>query len=722
MNKVELLAPAGDIECFYAAINAGADAVYLAGKSFGARASATNFTTEELIECLDYAHVRGKKIYLTFNTLIKEREWSTIYDFILPLYEAGLDGIIIQDIGLIDYLKKAFPLLPLHASTQMTVTDAASALWLKERGIERIVPARELSLTEIEEIKKKSGLEIETFIHGALCYSYSGQCLYSSFLGGRSGNRGRCAGPCRLPYNIFDKNGNQVGKNIEYPLSLKDLCIVNHIDKLIKAGIDSFKIEGRMKSCEYVAGVTSIYRKYIDEFYETGNIAVSDDDMEVLKQLYLRSSVGSGYYFKHNGADMITAHDPSYNTQNDKAVTFVRENILNKKVVRPVDIEAYFAVGEIARLSMKADDICVTVTGEKCEASLNAEATVAGVTKQLCKLGNTGFCANEVKINLSPGVFLPVGELNNLRRVAVEQLSNGILKSAHRKVDENVVDDCLCEYTKKETIFDNTLEGIYDISIRSEAQFKLVLDYDVRRIYVPYDMICKKDADFLNDVNIQNKQIYIELPRIVRLRDNTYMQEAINYVIGSDLIAGVLVHNLEELYYLKESSFNKSIVCDSTLYGWNRASHRLLSEIGETIAPVELSMHELNDIDDKNLIIPAYGYVPLMVTANCIRKTLGKCTGSEYDFEFFLSDRYKKEPKVFVNCTHCYNEIFNPIPNSIHKMLEQYMNSGYRKYLISFTLEKPKQCKQVLDYYVEGITTNPPSEEYTVGHGKKGAI
>ena len=232
MRRTELLAPAGDYTSLIAAFNAGADAVYLAGKQFGARAFANNFEEDELLQALDYAHLHGKKIYLTLNTLIKESEFSTIADYLTPYYNNGLDGIIIQDLGLIPFLKKEFPLLELHASTQMTINNYRSAKWLKEQGICRIVPSRELSLTELKEIKEKADIEVEAFIHGAMCYGYSGQCLFSSFIGGRSGNRGRCAQPCRLLYTV--NNGELKSKKSKeiYPLSLKDLCSLPYIYEL----------------------------------------------------------------------------------------------------------------------------------------------------------------------------------------------------------------------------------------------------------------------------------------------------------------------------------------------------------------------------------------------------------------------------------------------------------------------------------------------------------
>ena len=256
-RKIEILSPAGSYESMKAAIAAGADAVYIGGSRFGARAYADNLTEEQLLEAIDYVHLHGRKIYLTVNTLLKEKELrESFYEYLRPYYERGLDAVIVQDIGVLQFVKEHFPDLPIHASTQMTITNALGARFLEEQGVERVVTARELQLEEIKNIREKTDVEIESFVHGALCYCYSGQCLYSSMLGGRSGNRGQCAQPCRLPYKV---NGS---KESSYVLSLKDICTLEYIPELVEAGIDSFKIEGRMKKPEYVALVTAMYRKY----------------------------------------------------------------------------------------------------------------------------------------------------------------------------------------------------------------------------------------------------------------------------------------------------------------------------------------------------------------------------------------------------------------------------------------------------------------------------
>ncbi len=309
----EILAPAGSYQCMIAAFNAGADAVYVGGSMFGARAYADNFDTEELISAIDYAHLRGKRLYLTVNTLLKEQELeNSLSDYIKPLYEAGLDAVIVQDMGVLRHIKKEFPDLCIHASTQMTVTGIHFAKELKELGVSRIVTARELSYDEIRHIYEETGLEIESFVHGALCYSYSGQCLLSSLIGGRSGNRGRCAQPCRLPYELYDKNGRNLNSTEKYILSPKDICTLEILPDILKAGVYSLKIEGRMKKPEYVASVVSAYRKYIDILKSGSAYDVDKEDIEILKDIYNRGGFSDGYYGRQNGREMMSLYKPNH--------------------------------------------------------------------------------------------------------------------------------------------------------------------------------------------------------------------------------------------------------------------------------------------------------------------------------------------------------------------------------------------------------------------------
>ena len=321
-DRVEILAPAGSMECLKAAVAAGADAVYTGGALFGARAYAHNLTEEELLEAIDYVHLHGRRLYLTVNTLIKDREMEKqMYDYLLPYYRQGLDAVIVQDIGLFRFIRKHFPDLPIHASTQMTLTGVDGAKFLEKEGAQRIVTSRELSMAEVKKIADETELEIESFVHGALCYCYSGQCLFSSFIGGRSGNRGQCAQPCRLLYQTPE------AKRPQYLLSLKDICTLELIPEMIESGIYSFKIEGRMKKPEYAAAVAFQYRKYADLYlkyyeecpagedpaaYAMKRYRVREEDRQMLLDLYNRGGFHTGYYHTQNGREMVSLNRPNH--------------------------------------------------------------------------------------------------------------------------------------------------------------------------------------------------------------------------------------------------------------------------------------------------------------------------------------------------------------------------------------------------------------------------
>ncbi|MCD7920926.1 MAG: U32 family peptidase [Clostridiales bacterium] len=442
----ELLAPAGSPEICRAVIAAGADAVYLGGEKYGARAFAQNFSEEEILSALDHAHLHGRKIFLTVNTLLKNREMGKeLFDYLNPFYEHGLDAIIVQDFGVFQFVRTYFPELPVHVSTQMSVSNVYGASLLQKCGAARIVTARELSLGEIRRIREQTGVEIESFIHGALCYCYSGQCLMSSLIGGRSGNRGRCAQPCRLPYQVEDEEGACLHKKESYPLSMKDLCALDRIPQLCEAGIYSFKIEGRMKSLEYAAGVTQVYRKYLD-LYEASpdRFCVNDEDYRYLLALGNRNGFTRGYYEMRNGRSMVTLTDSSH------------ASVDAKGVYRPVTPEKIPIAG---RLTVRQGDplslTVRTVPGARCgsmtETAVSRETTVSGeivsaaqkrplshaeVYERICKTGETPFVFISLEVNLAENCFVPVRQLNELRRNALCQLEQSMLHSHRRTLSE----------------------------------------------------------------------------------------------------------------------------------------------------------------------------------------------------------------------------------------------------------------------------------------------
>lgn len=725
MKRTELLAPAGDYASLIAAFNAGADAVYLAGKQFGARAFANNFEEAELLQALDYAHLHGKKIYLTLNTLIKESEFSSIVDYLMPYYNNGLDGIIIQDLGLISLLKKEFPLLELHASTQMTINNYRSAKWLKEQGLCRIVPSRELSLIELKEIKEKADIEVEAFIHGAMCYGYSGQCLFSSFLGGRSGNRGRCAQTCRLPYIVNNGEFSPKKNKETYPLSLKDLCSLPYIYELLDLGIDSFKIEGRMKSPEYVAGVTSVYRKYIDMYYEGKRMQIEQKDLNKLSHLYIRSEMKDGYLKKHNGKDMISVDSPSYKGNDERLIASLHEQYCIEPLQLPIIGNITLVIGQPAILTLYYGDTVITSYGEKVEEAQNRPLSKEEVFKQINKTGNSVFFFEELTINMDDGIFMLVKHLNTLRRNALEELQNTILSSVRRRRD-------VSEITKKQKRTNNTTDRTpaLRISVTTIEQLNAVFAsfIDVDRIYIPADLFYLKEVDYkdiLIKKRIHNTSYFLSLPRIIRRRDDEYLK-FIEHI--SEFFDGILVKNLESLCFLQSIGYKGLIVTDSSIYNWNREALSYLNNFrDEYTYPLELTLHEIKDLHDSDGEYVVYGRTPMMVSANCIRKTTDTCTHNINGFSQSLTDRYHKVLPVYTNCIHCYNEIYNAVSMSCHKEMPQLLKNHFYKFRLNFTNEDADTTCRIAEYYNSKLYEPDkdvafPLKEYTLGHFKEGAL
>ncbi len=738
MNHYELLSPAGDYSCMTAAFNAGADAVYLAGKSFGARAFAGNFETEELVEALNYAHLLSKKIYLTLNTLIKEKEFGKIAEYLSPFYENGLDGVIIQDLGLISFLKKEFPKLELHGSTQMTVSNYRSAEWLKKQGICRVVPARELSLKELQEIKDKAQIEVETFIHGAMCYCYSGQCLFSSFLGGRSGNRGRCAQPCRLPYKVLEEGSCISGKKEVYPLSLKDLCSIPYIYELMDAGIDSFKIEGRMKSPEYVAGVTAVYRKYMDYYINGKRPQIAKEDMEQLAHLYIRSDMKDGYFKKHNGKDMISLYSPSYQGCDDVLVKQIHDRYCEGRQKLGISGVLYLAVEEPAQLTVYNEWESVTVYGDLVQSAQNRPLSREDAVKQIEKTGNSIFKFEDLDITIEGNVFLPVKKLNELRRDALETFQEKLLVSYMRKKGTYSMEEqdilnttggcnkkCNCEDGKRQDV-----KPRLHVSVMNKEQLQAIFSQSVSvdRLYIPMDLFYTKNIEIeevKQSAKKRNIELFAAMPHMLRSRDDVYLKTISDIL---ELFDGILVKSLEGLAFLQERNYKGCIITDYSVYNWNKSALHYLQKYRDGFTyPLELSVYENRELDDRSGEYVIYGRTPMMITANCIRKTLDRCTGKVNSFSQSLQDRYKKELPVYANCVHCYNEVFNAVPMSLHKELSQLIRYGFETFRLDFTNENATEILRLLAYYTNKMKFPEgkdvfPLDEYTQGHFKEGAI
>ncbi len=710
-GKVELLAPAGNYEGLSGAICAGADAVYLGGNKFGARAYADNFDAESLLQGIDYAHLHGRKIYLTVNTLIKEKEFGGLYDYLAPLYEAGLDGVIIQDVGVLCFIREQFPGLELHASTQMNVTHALGAAFLKEQGVVRVVPARELSLTELIRIKKSVDIELETFIHGAMCYSYSGQCLFSSILGGRSGNRGRCAQPCRLPYKKEKDNW--------YPLSMKDMCTIEIIPELIEAGIHSFKIEGRMKKPEYAAGVTAIYRKYIDLYYEKGKsgFQVTKEDKRYLQSLYIRSEISEGYYHKHNGKDMITPHNPGYAGSEDEILAKIRNRYIESPLRVATKGEGEFLPGQPAGLTISGGGITVKAEGEVVQQALKQPLTEETILKQLQKSGSTSFTFEELKLHLGADSFLTVKALNELRRKTLDQLKEEILKPYRREI-------LPIKKTHPERENQFTEEPSLHAFVTTKEQWQIVSNGEINRIYIDIDLW--KENVGINKT--AKTQWYVVLPRIFRLQTETYLQQYLD-ILSDKRCDGVMVQNLESTQWLQEIGYGGPVVNDASLYIWNKAAGWFWGgKAAECYLPLELNEHEMKDVlkNQKNSCgLQIYGRIPMMVSANCLTRTGDKCRQGEPENRYsMLTDRYGKDFPVYHSCKHCYNIIYNTVPLSLHDGLTQGKLQGIQSLRLDFTTESSQQTEKILSCF-KGILLGQreislPYQEYTTGHFKRG--
>jgi putative protease len=700
----ELLAPAGSLEILKGVIESGADAVYVGGSMFGARAYANNFTEEELLEAIDFAHLRGVKVYLTVNTLIKNSEFSKLYDYLLVYYKRGLDAVIVQDIGVVKAIHEYFPSMEIHTSTQMTVTGADGVRFLSQFGVTRVVMAREVSLAEMKRIHEETGMELEAFVHGALCYSYSGQCLFSSILGGRSGNRGRCAQPCRLPYTVE-------GKKDEYILSLKDMCGIKALDKLHDAGVYSLKIEGRMKQLEYACGVVKYYRSYIDSMKP-----VSDADYDRIKALGNRCGFTDRYYFDHNGSDMVTYVKPNF-------VSNAAEPSPEKRKLS-IEGELVLREGEPGSLTVKRGDVTYKASIEPVSAALKAPLDKKAAIDRINKTGDTDFEFSHIKAQIGENVFVPNGALNKLRRDAISGLCDKLLKKYYRDDARYADISSMCELPEHVVKSDATHEdGAVNAkdytticSCMTRAQLDTLISYECFDVfYLDFDMYDRKTliqqfADDVKSLTKRNKKVYLMLPTIFRADSSDYFV-SIAKELDKVSFEGFVVKNYEELYLTENLFTGKKVILDHNMYTFNDVSRSVFFEhgvSGDTV-PLELNSKEImhrNNIGSQMIV---YGYYPLMTTANCVHKNTKGCDKKQK--LIYLKDRYNKSFAVCNNCKECYNTIYNSLPTMLTKNISKLKEAGIRSFRYSFTIETPKQIKAVMDDKVA---------EYTNGHYKRG--
>lgn len=763
-RKIEILAPAGSYESFHAAIVAGADAVYAGGPKFGARAFAENFTEDQLLNAIDYAHLHQRKFYLTVNTLLKDYEIEQLPEYLEPLYQRGLDAVIVQDMGVLNVVRQYFPDMDIHASTQMTVTGVNGAQFLKENGAVRVVPAREISLEEVRNIKSVTGMEMECFVHGALCYCYSGQCLLSSLIGGRSGNRGQCAQPCRLPYTVDGEKG--------YLLSLKDICTLDIIPDLIEAGIDSFKIEGRMKRPEYVAGVTSIYRKYVDLYLKNPQKPywVDDKDKEMLMDLFNRGGFHTGYYKQKNGRNMITIQKPNhigvkagtvlsqkgrevqmraltdiaagdliefkneaqryttgksckqgevitilapkgirlsvgevlYRVQSPELLNTLETSYSEGKVIEKLYGYISLEAGKAAKLVVCKDEYSVEIESEQqVEVASSRPLDEERIKKQLQKTGNTEFEFDVLDVELHGEVFLPMQQLNEMRRKALEELEKKIQDSFHRKtaekkvLQEEILDTASVKLSKKE----NKLS----VLVETQEQLEAVLENDnsVACIYVDSNLdktgldaeLWKGISDRIHKKNIE---VFLAMPRIFRNQTIEIFEQAYDSIL-TRYFDGMLIRSMEEYQFLKSKNYSGNIRLDYNLYIMNRFAKQFWRKQGIIYGtiPVELNKSEIVNLDSKQDEMIVYGYIPAMVTAQCVTSTVHGC---KKDCKItMLKDRYQNEFPVKNQCRDCYNVIYNTAPLYLIDLKEDLEELNAERYRIQFSIENKDEVKQILE-------------------------
>ena len=672
---MEILSPAGSFESLVAAVRSGADAVYLGLKDFSARRNAENFDSDEFTRAAEYCHIRGVKVYVALNTMIKQKELPAALSAAKQAYTGGADAFIVSDLGFISVLREALPDAPLHASTQMTVHSPAALISLKQLGIKRVVLAREMSREEIKEFcdaAKKLKTEVEVFVHGALCMCVSGQCLLSCALGGRSGNRGLCAGPCRLEFSAA-----QPGR---YDLSLKDLSLINHLKDLETLGVASAKIEGRMKRPEYVAAATAACRKSLD--------GLRDDNLAAaLKNVFSRSGFTDGYYMDRRGPDMFGIRTKEDAEISPSAFSFLHDIYRNERTSVPVNIKADIRKGEsVTVLFCDNDGNSSLSTGDLPEKAQTRALDEETVKTALAKLGGTPYFANNISVTLDDGLFVSAAGLNELRRSAVEELS---AKRAHRDIPPaGSFEFCEPQRRKAQGVklyarfnspsrMPEDLSGVYGVILPFECDFP-PLEHGIVKI--------------------------AHLPRYIT--GESRISERLN-VLKKQGVQTAYCDTLSAMYLAKREGFgvitSNFFNCANT-YGIDvlrRFGADMITLSAETYMP---SAKEL--ITSVPTGIFAYGRLPLMLTRNCpVRnvKTCAQCGKSG-----FLTDR--KGVRFPVYCRDGISEILNSAPVYLADKRDDL--AAFDFLLLSFFDETPGRVRKIIDEYLRG---GSPGGEFTRG-------
>ncbi len=766
----ELLAPAGSLEILKLAVDAGADAVYFGGKAFNARQSAANLDAREIREAVEYCYPRGVKTYLTLNTLVKESEWDELCRFTDEVLPLGMTGLILQDMGAAQYIRRRFPEVELHASTQMSIHNAQGAQWLKELGFCRVVLSRELPLTEVKHITQTVGVETEVFIHGALCYSYSGQCLMSSLIGGRSGNRGRCAQPCRLQYSL------SCDAHKRNYLNLKDICTLSDVKALSESGAASLKIEGRLKSAAYVAGVTAAYRRALDYYQATGEeYRPAPEELEELALLFNRGGFSKGYIYGKTG-DMICAESPKHSgipagyvqsldarqvrlslthkvepgdtleirtgsmpypsiivrerglsenrltlpamrgvRKGDEVRLLIskRENreILERtqKRSRPIQLSIHLKKGSRPVLVGQTLDGQYTVQAEGQTAAAQAQSrplTQEDVVRQLKKTGDSAFCVEEVHVQMDPDLFLPVSELNALRREVTQRLTEELQAPYYTA----------CPVAEAPEEVQEWPEILWEAVVTTEDQLRAVSGR-VARVYLRQEFFRpEKIEEYKNIVRGTDTQLCLSLPYIVREKAGERVFAQLDQWKQAG-IRRVLVQNMGEIAPVQERGM--AVEAGVGIPVMNEASRRFYQEHLEGYtASVELNAAELRSLRyDSRCACMVYGRIPVMLSEQCPAKEGGYCRKGG---ELQLIDRMQEAWPMERHCEDCYTVFYSYKPVWIANKKRLLKNLPAGKLRLYFLEESGEETEKRLMEYQEETETVPAGNSYISGHYDKG--
>lgn len=574
MNKVELLAPAGDFSCLKVAIEAGCDAVYIGGKLFGARAFSSNFTDDEIIKAINYAHLFGVKVYVTTNTLIYDKEVERFLEYISFLHKNNVDAVIIQDLGMLDLVRQTFPNLEVHASTQMHIHNLDGASFMEKLGVKRVVLARETSISKIKEIKEKTNIDIEIFIHGALCVSYSGQCLMSSLIGNRSGNRGTCAGSCRQSYSIVDENNNIILNN-KYPLSMKDLCSLENLKTLLDIGVTSLKIEGRMKSSSYVYTVVKLYRLAIDSYYKNNNIYIDEKELYNLKKIFNREFT-KGFLFDEENNKVINMKRPNHqgveigkviNYKNNVAMIKLNDEInindglriVGKKDIG-VNVNNFYINSKLVKTAKKGDIITIKVNDKvekddkvllTLDSKLNEEINNIISSNQRKVLVKAKFIAKEDK--------QITFELTDFINKVVVISENKVTKALNKPITKeeikeklNKIKDTVYKYESLDIEIDDNI--FIPLNIINDLKRKAFEELNNKRLYkIPY-----KRCEYKRNVKSYPKEKLLNI-LILKDEDIDSLKKKYDYIYSSNNIDNTILLLPRVIDKYKEN-YNKDVL------------------------------------------------------------------------------------------------------------------------------------------------------------------